>query len=315
MIAAARKACHIAAKFCGALLVAGFFPAPAFSQDYGDTPYVPTPQNVVDRMLEIAKVGPKDYVIDLGSGDGRMIITAAKKYGAHGFGVDLDKHLVKKANALAAKSGVADRAKFYARDLYQTDVSRATVLTIYLLPEVNLMVRPKLLATLRPGTRIVSHDYDMGEWPPDLSLTLDAPGKTVGRDHKSKVFYWVMPAAASGKWRWQLPVEGKPRDFELALNQNFQNIEGTLSVDGRKVALEDAKLSGVQIGFSATLQENGAPLRYRFSGRIVNNAIEGQARIMRDGAAQPLAWNAARTEVWAPAHASLKPPPVPQLPY
>src|SRR5450759_4776956 len=120
MITAARRASHGAAKFCGVFLFAAFFvPAPAFSQEYGETPYVPTPQNVVDKMLDVAKVGPKDYVIDLGSGDGRMIITAAKKYGARGFGVDLDKELVRRANALAAKAGVAERAKFYTRDLFK----------------------------------------------------------------------------------------------------------------------------------------------------------------------------------------------------
>src|SRR5512134_925927 len=117
--------------------------AAAGAQDYGDTPYVQTPQNVVDRMLEVAKVGPKDYVIDLGSGDGRMIITAAKKHGARGFGVDLDRRLVALSNRLATKAGVADRAVFYERDIYQTDLSPASVVTIYLLPEVNLMMRPR----------------------------------------------------------------------------------------------------------------------------------------------------------------------------
>ncbi len=297
----------VAGRLCSIFLAAGLISAPAYAQDYGDTPYVPTPQNVVDKMLEVARVGPKDYVIDLGSGDGRMIITAAKKHGARGFGVDLDRQLVRKANALAAKSGVAERAKFYARDLYETDVSPATVLTIYLLPEVNLMVRPKLLATLKPGTRIVSHDYNMGEWPPDLELTLDAPGKTVGRDQKSKVFYWVMPARASGKWRWQLPGEGRPQNFELALNQMFQNIEGTLAVDGRKAAISDAKLSGTQISFSATVDQNGTAVRHLFSGSIAGDAIAGQVQIMKIGAEKQLTWTAARTESWAPAHASLPP--------
>ncbi|MDP2241771.1 MAG: class I SAM-dependent methyltransferase, partial [Burkholderiales bacterium] len=261
----------VAGRLCGIFLVAGLISTPAYAQDYGDTPYVPTPQNVVDRMLEVARVGPKDYVIDLGSGDGRMIITAAKNHGARGFGVDLDRQLVRKANALAAKAGVAERAKFYARDLYETDVSPATVLTIYLLPEVNLMVRPKLLATLKPGTRIVSHDYNMGEWPPDLELALDAPGKTVGRDQKSKVFFWVMPARASGKWRWQIPDEDKPQNFELALNQMFQNIEGSLTVDGRKIAITDPKLSGTQISFSATLDRTGTAVRHMFSGSIAGD--------------------------------------------
>jgi hypothetical protein len=306
------RAVAVAARLCGVFLVGGLLAGTACAQDYGDTPYVPTPQNVVDRMLEVAKVGSKDYVIDLGSGDGRMIITAAKKLGARGFGVDLDTQLVKRANALAAKAGVADRAKFYARDLYQTDISPATVVTIYLLPEVNLMVRPKLLATLKPGTRIVSHDYDMGEWPPDLALTLDAPDKPVGRDRKSKVFYWVVPAKASGKWRWQLAREGKKLDYELTLNQNFQKIEGVLSADGVKVAIEEAKLSGSHISFSASLKQDGASVHLTFDGRIAGDAIKGQAQMKRGEAAEKLAWKAARTESWAPAHASVPPPQPPQ---
>jgi hypothetical protein len=303
----------IAARLCGALLhllIAGFFPAAGLAQDYGDTPYVQTPQNVVDKMLEVAKVGPRDYVIDLGSGDGRMVITAARKYGAHGFGVDLDRRLVALANKLAAKAGVASRAVFFERDLYDTDVSPATVLTIYLLPEVNLMVRPKLLATLKPGTRVVSHDYDMGDWPPDEQMVLDAPDKPVGRDRKSKVFYWVVPAKASGKWRWQVVIDGKPQEFVLMLDQNFQKIEGTVSVAGRDVKIEDAKLVGEQISFAVTFESNGARLRCEFSGRIINNAIEGQGRIMRGQSGQQLAWNATRTELWEPAHAKL---PLPTL--
>lgn len=286
---------------------------PAASQDYGDTPYVQTPQNVVDKMLEIARVGPRDYVIDLGSGDGRMVITAAKKHGARGFGVDLDRRLVALANRLAAQAGVADRAVFYERDLYKTDVSRATVLTIYLLPEVNLMVRGKLLATLKPGTRIVSHDYDMGEWTPDLSLVLDAPDKPVGRDFKSKVFYWVVPAKASGKWNWQLPGDGKAMEFELMVSQMFQKIDGTLSVGGRSAKIENMKLNGTQISLEAAVDGPSAA-RYEFSGRILNNKINGQARVVGGNGSRPLPWKAARTEYVEPAHTALKPPPIPPYP-
>jgi hypothetical protein len=277
------------------------------AQDYGDTPYVQTPQNVVDKMLEVAKVGPKDFVIDLGSGDGRMVITAAKKYGARGFGVDLDRRLVTLANRLAAKAGVADRAVFYERDIYQTDVSPASVVTIYLLPEVNLMMRPILLSHLKPGTRVVSHDYDMGEWPPDQSFTLDVPDKPVGRDKKSKVFYWVVPGRASGRWMWQSSLDGAPRSFELAINQNFQTIDGTLKADGKTVPIEDAKLVGDRVSFVAKLGENGA--RYEFTGQLVNNEIDGTARLQRAGApAREQPWSAARTELWEPRHATLPPP-------
>ncbi len=199
------------------------------AQDFGDTPYVQTPQNVVDRMLQVARVGPADYVIDLGSGDGRMVITAAQKYGARGFGVDLDRRLVELANKRAASAGVADRAAFYERDLYETDLTAASVVTIYLLPEVNLMVRPRLLATLKPGTRVVTHDYDMGEWRPDEQLVMDAPDKPVGRDKKSKIFYWIVPGNAAGQWQWDMPMAGQPAAFTLSLAQNFQMIINALS--------------------------------------------------------------------------------------
>jgi SAM-dependent methyltransferase len=275
---------------------------PAAAQDFGDTPYVQTPQNVVDRMLDLARVGAADYVIDLGSGDGRMVITAAKKYGARGFGVDLDRRLVTLSNRLAAKAGVADRAKFYERDLYETDLSPATVLTIYLLPEVNLMVRPRLFAQLAPGTRVVSHDYDFGDWPPDQTFTMDAPGKPVGRDQKSKVFYWIVPGKAAGRWAWRETVDGKPRDFQLALRQNFQKISGTLSVDGQNTPITDALLAGENISFGATVQQGGAPVSYRYSGHIVNNAIEGEARAARGGNEAKAPWNASRVELWEPEH-------------
>ena len=192
----------------GALMLA--LAAAVMAQDFGDTPYVQTPQNVVDAMLKTAKVTAKDYVIDLGSGDGRLVITAAKRHGARGFGVDLDKRLVQLANENAAKAGVADRAKFYARDLFETDLSPASVITIYLLPEVNLMARSKLLA-LAPGTRIVSHDYGIGDWLPDAEFEMDAPGKPVGRSQKSKVLYWVVPDQVAGRWLWQIDDGGKPR--------------------------------------------------------------------------------------------------------
>ena len=287
-----------------ACIAAAFFVIPASAQDYGDTPYVQTPQNVVDRMLEVAKVGPKDFVIDLGSGDGRMIITAAKKHGARGFGVDLDRRLVTLSNKLAAKAGVADRAVFYERDIYQTDLSPASVVTIYLLPEVNLMMRPRLIEMLKPGTRVVSHDYDMGEWTPDLAFTMDAPGKPVGRDEKSKVFFWVVPAKVSGKWRWyDRAGEGPQRSYELVLDQFFQKVEGTLSVDGKPVPIENAKLTGDELTFSAPIDPSGPS---EFRGRIVNNGMEGVVRT--GGAAKPTPWSAARTDVWDPKHLSLPPP-------
>src|SRR5687767_14785153 len=159
---------------------------PAGAQDYGDTPYVQTPQNVVDKMLEVAKVGPKDFVIDLGSGDGRIVITAAKKHGARGFGVDLNPDRIKESSENARRAGVTDKVAFYQRNLFETDLTQASVITMYLLPKVNVELRPKLLE-LAPGTRLVSHDFDMGDWKPDTHLTVEAKDKYGGAGGQSDI--------------------------------------------------------------------------------------------------------------------------------
>ena len=270
------------------------------AQDFGDTPYVQTPQVVVDAMLETAKVTKNDYVIDLGSGDGRMVITAAKKIGARGFGVDLDKRLVTLANNNARKAGVADRAKFYDRDLFVTDLSPATVITIYLLPEVNLMARAKLLA-LEPGTRIVSHDYGIGDWMPDLEFEMDAPGKPVGRSQKSKVLFWVVPDKVAGRWVWSVTVGGQKQQVELLLKQNFQKLEASATLNGRTVAVEQTKLTGRQVDVTITLPELG---KVAFSGKRFNQVLEGEMR----GAGQPVPWTAIRVEILDPDHVTAPPP-------
>lgn len=296
------KMAALAAWVTGAMFTTGGL---AQAQDYGDTPYVQTPQVVVDKMLEMAKVSSKDFLIDLGSGDGRLIITAAKKYGARGFGVDLNKSLVTLANRNAAKAGVAGRAVFYEQDLHETDIGKADVLTIYLLPEVNLMVRPRIL-DLKPGTRLVSHDYGFGEWPPDVEITMDAPGKPVGRDQKSKVMFWVVPSRVAGKWVWSGSGAGAGQMYELQLEQAFQKISGTLSLAGRGATIENAVLSGEQISFAATLAQAGKPVRYEFTGKVINNAITGEMRRGASGAvAEP--WNATRTELREARMTDLKP--------
>ena len=279
---------------------------PASAQDYGDTPYVQTPQNVVDTMLKLARVGANDYVIDLGSGDGRMVITAAKRYGARGFGVDIDRRLVDLSNANAAKAGVADRAAFYMRDLHETDFRRATVLTLYLLPEVNLMIRPRLLDTLKPGTRIVSHDYGMGRWSPDYQTEIEAPGKTVGAVKTSKILYWMVPGNAAGRWLWTLERAGKKQAFELSLEQMFQKLTGKMMVGGRPVELQRASLEGDRITVTAVDGKGPSTVHYEFSGRIINHAIEGQVRVETEGKGRELPWHAARIEAWDPRHYALR---------
>ena len=285
----------------GALLIGCLAAGSPLAQDWGDTPYVQTPINVVERMLEIAKVGSSDYVIDLGSGDGRMVVTAARKYGARGFGVDLDRKLVAIANRNAAKAGVSDRAVFYERDLHATDVSPASVMSIYLLPEVNLMIRSRLLATLKPGTRIVSHDYGMGDWTPDSLEDIAAPGKTVGIGQRSKIYYWMVPGNAAGRWRWRMEIDGKPVDFDLSLQQKFQALEGTLAAGGVSGRVEKGKLAGERIEVSATLER----AQYELSGQIFGHAIEGMVRVTTGGATREMPWSATRVEIWSPRHAGL----------
>lgn len=152
-----------------------------------DVPYVPTPQNVVDEMLTLANVTKDDVVYDLGCGDGRLVITAVKKFGARrGFGVDIDPERIAESNANAKAAGVTDRVKFAVQDLFQTDLKDATVVTLYLLPEVNLKLRPKLLSELRPGTRVVSHSFDMGDWKPQKTLTVTPGGQ--------RLHLWTIPA-------------------------------------------------------------------------------------------------------------------------
>jgi SAM-dependent methyltransferase len=156
-----------------------------------DVPFVVTPQSVVDAMLELANVGPDDRLIDLGSGDGRIVITAAQRWGTRGLGVEIDPRLVGIAESNARRAGVADKVRFATQDLFETDLSQATVITMYLLPDVNLRLRPRLLQ-LKPGTRIVSHDWGMGDWQPDRTVVVDAPEKSVGMEKKSRLMLWVV---------------------------------------------------------------------------------------------------------------------------
>lgn len=174
------------------VLAAGLSCAQAQALDT-DVPFVVTPDNVTREMLRLAGVKAGDYVIDLGSGDGRIVIVAARQFGARGLGVEIVPELVARSRDNARRAGVADRVEFRVQDLFATDLSPATVITMYLLPEVNLQLRPRLLA-LKPGTRIVSHDWDMGDWKPDRVITVEAPDKPIGREKVSRLYLWTVPA-------------------------------------------------------------------------------------------------------------------------
>jgi len=186
-------------------------------------PFITSPDNVTLEMLNAAGVKRGDHVIDLGSGDGRIVILAAKRFEATGLGVEIDPRLVELSKTNARTAGVADKAEFREQDLFKTDLAPATVVTMYLLPKVNLALRPSLLA-LKPGTRIVSHDWDMGDWKPDRTTVVPVPNKVVGFEKSSKIYLWTVPARVDGLWC----AAGLLRGASIRLTQKYQTFEGTL---------------------------------------------------------------------------------------
>jgi hypothetical protein len=257
-------------------------------------PYVPTPQSVVERMLEMAKVGPQDYLIDLGSGDGRIVVTAAQKHGARGFGVDLNPTRIAEANANARKAGVTDKVQFYQRDLFETDLSEASVVTMYLLPRVNLELRPKLL-DLKPGTRIVSHDFSMEDWKADQHVEVDAKDKYGGAGGRSDIYLWIVPAKVAGIWRARLQFRGKPVDYEFHLDQRFQSVSGTARVGGRTVNLQNVALSGDSLTMQFNAEVDGAPMKHEFTAQVAGAEMSGTADLSGAKRQAKLDWTARRT--------------------
>ncbi len=241
---------------------------PQVGQEGKDVVWVPTPPALVDKMLDMAKVTPKDYVIDLGSGDGRTVITAAKR-GARALGVEYNPDMVELSKRNAADEGVSDKANFVKADLFESDFSQATVITMFLLPEINLKLRPRIL-DLKPGTRIVSNSFTMGEWTADETATVGD-----GCNSWCTALLWIVPAKAEGTW--QLLQGG------LTLEQDFQLISGTLKSGSNTMPITNGRLSGDQISFSA----GGA----EYTGRVSGNAIEGT---VKSGGSNSK-WNATRT--------------------
>jgi SAM-dependent methyltransferase len=203
-----------------------------------EVPFITTPDNVTLEMLRIADVKSSDYVIDLGSGDGRIVIVAAARFGARGLGVEIVPQLVEKSIDSARRAGVEDRAQFRELDIFKADLTPASVVTLYLLPEFNLMLRPSLLA-LKPGTRIVSHDWDMAEWKPDRTVVVDVPDKKVGREKLSRVHLWVVPANVQGAWCGT----GKLSGASLQVDQTFQEFRAVLA-DGKSTRQYAGRIDG-----------------------------------------------------------------------
>ena len=256
-------------------LIVLFFPLVELNGQNLDVPYVPTSEGVVELMLDVVNAGPGDYVIDLGSGDGRIVIAAAKR-GAVGHGIDLNPQRIKEARENAVKAGVEDKVLFIEDNIFTTDFSRASVVTMYLLNSVNLKLRPHLLEKLRPGTRLVSHDFDMDDWAPDEHL----------KEGYSDVFYWVIPARAQGNWRWK--TDGN--NFSMTVSQQFQKIDIEAKTGNTALKTSDSVLSGERITFLATHPSNGTS--YVFSGRIDGRNITGTVQIRKGNNPVIENWNA-----------------------
>ena len=237
---------------------------PQVGQAGKDVIWVPTPDDVVDRMLTMAQVTPQDFVMDLGAGDGKIAIAAAKKFGARAVGIEYNPDMVKHANGNAQSAGVAGdgpgKALIRHADIFQTDFSRATVITLYLLPALNMKLRPQLLA-MRPGTRIVSHSFSMEDWEADEISTLD------GR----RAYFWMVPANVMGSWT----LEANNQRSELSLEQIFQKVTGTVTLAPIHAGLRDARLRGPFISFGYVGQDG---MRRDFQGRVNGNRMEGTFR-------------------------------------
>ena len=241
-----------------------------------DVLFVPTPEAVSVEMLKVAAVTPEDAVFDLGSGDGRVVIAAARDFGARGVGIEIDPKLVATSRDAAAAAGVGSRVTFLWQDLFATDLTGATVVTLYLRDDVNLKLRPKLLRELAPGTRVVSHDFDMGEWAPERTYRVRGP------DRQHRLYFWLIPARVAGAWHSRI---GDGEGATLALTQDFQKLTGTLLTGALRALPVTGRLRGERIELFA----GGLTLR----GVVNGEDIEGEA-VDGSGAAQR--WTARRAQ-------------------
>jgi len=275
--ASRRRALVAIAACCAAPLLAR-------AQFSYDVPFVPTPPVVVEEMLRLANVGPDDFVIDLGSGDGRVVIAAVRKFGARGIGVDLDPDRIAESVYSARLQGVSDRVAFHREDLFKFGISQATVVTMYLLPSVNLKLRPRLLKELKPGTRIVSHDFDMEDWKPDEKSTV-----------RKNVFMWIVPAQIEGTWRTAIALPAGERSYEIEIKQKYQEIDGLARYENKKVAgLWNARLRGDRVQFVIVDDSGTIETNLYFEGRANGDTIEGVIKRGIGKDEKPIQWRATR---------------------
>jgi len=250
-----------------------------------DVHFVPTDTTKVREMLVAADVGSKDLVYDLGCGDGRIVIMAVKKYGARGVCVDIDPVRVKESRSNADTAGVAKRIEFIEGDLFEQDLSKASVVTLYLLPSLNERLRPKLFKELRPGTRIVSNAFDMGDWKADRTLNI-----TTSSGMQSYAYHWILPADVSGEWRLE-PKGGSGKAYTLDLEQKYQKVSGTAASGGKAIPLSSVSVKGDQLSFVLP-DAAGEGQGVTFSGRVRGDRASGTAKRADGG----WSWTAVRTK-------------------
>ncbi len=274
--------------FCAAATVS----AQSWAWDDGTTPFVVSPDAVVERMLYLAQPKAGDRLVDLGSGDGRIVIEAAKRFGATGLGVDIDPRLVELSRANARRAGVEKLTRFEIQDLFETDLRGVNVVTMYLLPEVNLQLVPRLIGQLKPGARIVSHDYDLGPWPFDEMIELALAEKMVGPLGRSRVFLWVVPADARGKWISDMPEFGGQWQFSVA--QKYQVLDVDARAGASNMVVRGARLRGEEIRLAITGLVAGKGYNTLFAGRVTDGRIEGNVRISDGDSYRTIPWKATR---------------------
>jgi SAM-dependent methyltransferase len=255
-----------------------------------EVPYVPTRYPVVDEMLGMAAVTKDDILYDLGCGDGRIVVAAARKCGARAVGIDIDPERIAECHEHATEAGVEDKVLFIRGDLFEADFSRATVVSLYLLTSVNLKLRPRLLAELAPGTRIVSHNFAMGDWKPDESSEIDVDG----RSHT--VYLWTVPANVGGKWTWIM--RGPRGAWEMTLDQSFQSAVGSLSLNGSPLAIREIEIRGATVRIVAD-NTLGPGTSVVFEGKAAGNSLKGTARFTTAAGESAYEWEASRDPLTA----------------
>jgi len=274
-----------------AFWVVGLAAAPALCEETEpvelDVPYVSTRPEAVEAMLKLAKVTSKDYVFDLGCGDGRIVVAAAKDFKARGFGVDLDPQRIRESNENATKAGVTDRVKFKLADIMVTDVREANVVAIFLLNSVNLRLRPRLLDQLKPGSRVVSNGFHMADWKPDKVLRHEEA-------YDGVIYLWVVPAPVGGTWQWKTKTSEAEISNSLKLEQQFQALSGAVRFPNQEVPIAEVSLAGKQIQFSAAPRIAEKEVKIVYQGTVEGDAIQGTQKWLTGPSAGTYPWTASR---------------------